>query len=321
VKNALKYKEQFFSLNYIKDLLLYFSINSKCYKLSPDILPQLEYPFVVQIRSMERDEFVVLTSISEQRVLFYDSFRKKNNIPLKDFESLFTGYVILPFPDEYSGDPDYEDNIQKEKRDRWTMYSVLTGIVACILVLIFQMLFHHKPILTFWIPFFFLKATALIPVSQILKIELGESNGLIRKVCKTSHCAEVLTSKASRIFSWLSMGDVGAIYFGSGVFILSIAPFLDNPLPAVSLLLLLNLCALPYTLLSVSYQYFVVKSWCPFCLSVMGILWMEFFFRTDFAMAYAPPACFGLNCLFVWFCRNSSSFYLDISKKIIHRFY
>ena len=34
---------------------------------------------------------------------------------------------------------------------------------------------------------------------------------------------------------------------------------------------------LPYTFFPVYYQRFVLKNWCLFCLSIMGLLWIEFF--------------------------------------------
>ena len=275
IESAIKFKGQTFSFSSIKDILLYFSINSKCYKLPVNALFQLEYPFIAQIKE-KKEEFIIIINVSEQCTEYYNSKNTKIKSSIADFEKIYTGFILIPLTDEYSCDPDYEYNIKNERRDFIMKYSSIIVVIACLILLSTQVYINYKEAFVSWLVLIILKITALIVVSQILKIEFGESNQFIRKVCKTSNCSHVLNSKASRIFSWLSMGDIGTVYFGFGIFILCIIPFISNPFPIFSLLFLINLCTLPYTLFSISYQRFFVKSWCPFCLSVMGILWLEF---------------------------------------------
>ena len=282
IKKALKFRVQPYSFNYIKDILLYFSIKSKCYELTLEQIIQLnEYPLFAQVKD-KQEKFVLIIGGSDNHIEFYESQKGKKRLNFNDFKIIYSGYILIPLPDNYSGDPDYEFNIKKEKRDLLTKWGRIIGSIAIISSLVTQQLIFHKSLFIIWSVLLLLKVGALCVVSQILKIEFGESNSIIRKVCKTSHCSQVLTSKAAKIFPGVSMGDIGVVYFGFGIILLCFIPFLQESAPLLSILFFINLFTLPYTLFSVGYQHFIVKSWCPFCLSVMGILWLEFFLGCTF---------------------------------------
>jgi hypothetical protein len=277
ISNSLLYNEQSYSFSYIKDSLNYFSIKSKSYKIPFDILLQFnEFPIVAQINN-GREEFVVIVNLSEQYINYYDSKKKKIEQNIVDFNKIYTGYVLIPLPDKYSVDPDYEKNLKEEKEKNFSDFLMIICLFILILILSVQLFVFHRLTYIIWLFSLLLKTTALYIVIQIIKIEIGESNSFIRRVCKDFHCSQVLTSKGSKIFSWLSMGDIGSIYFGFGVFILAIVPFLNSPFPILTFLFLANICTLPYTLFSIGYQLFIIKVWCPLCLSVISILWIEFF--------------------------------------------
>ena len=42
-----------------------------------------------------------------------------------------------------------------------------------------------------------------------------------------------------------------------------------------NLLILITLIALPITLYSIYYQFSVVKKWCPLCLGIVAVLWLQ----------------------------------------------
>lgn len=45
--------------------------------------------------------------------------------------------------------------------------------------------------------------------------------------------------------------------------------------PVISLLAIISVFSLPYILFSIYYQAFIIRKWCPFCLSVIAILLIE----------------------------------------------
>jgi uncharacterized membrane protein len=264
-------------ITWIGEVLCDLNVDSKVYRLEYDELLQLECPLILHLKGNE-ERFVVVSAFEEKRVKYYDPIAGKYLYsPRESFLSEWTGVVIVPFTEEHSGDPEYAKNKKKERQDKFIAIGKYIGLAFCFILLTVQILTEHPENFATWLPFILLKIAALFVISNILKIEIGESNSLINKICKSTDCAQVLTSKASKIFSWLSMGDMGAIYFGFGVLLLCIVPFIDHPTPILYLLFFLNVFSLPYTFFSISYQKFVVKKWCPFCLSIMGILWLEFF--------------------------------------------
>ena len=265
------------SLRTIKEVLSDLNIESQAYQFEQEDINIIECPIIVHFKDLY-NKFVVVVDIQEDHIKYYDPIT--NNYIIEKMSLFFekwTGTVLIPFTDEQSGDPDYSKHLKEEREKKNVNIWIFMGISMGFIILLVQTIISHPLNWMLWLSIFAIKIIALTVVSQIVKIELGESNTLIANICKTTDCNNVLNSKASKLFSWLTMGDMGMIYFGSGTFLLIMASFLNDITSIVCLLFFLNLFTLPYTLFSVSYQRFVLKSWCPFCLTVMGLLWTEFF--------------------------------------------
>lgn len=69
------------------------------------------------------------------------------------------------------------------------------------------------------------------------------------------------------IFHW---SEVGVAYFSVSLAALMLFP---ETLPWLAVI---NVCCLPYTLWSVSYQHFKAHAWCTLCLGVQLTLWLLF---------------------------------------------
>jgi uncharacterized membrane protein len=129
--------------------------------------------------------------------------------------------------------------------------------------------------------YYALLATKLIGTAlSIMLVWYGidANNAFLQSVCqlnKTTNCNNTLNSPAAKLTSWLSWSEVGLFYFVGGLLVLS------PPAPEGgvnnNLLLLWGLggFALPYTFWSVYYQWRVAKQWCPLCLAVQALLWIE----------------------------------------------
>jgi uncharacterized membrane protein len=273
LRALIKEQLQAGSLKTMVEVLNDLNIETKTCQLVEKDLSLIEAPFIVHTRD---DVFWVVTGIHEDFIEYYNpQSNQKEQSDKNTFFSKWTGVVSIPFTDEYSGIP---DAVKKEERQKTIIQQgVIAGLVLGVCVLLMQMLLSHYPHSLVWGALLIIKLWALFVVSQILKLEEGESSTLISKICDTADCGKVLQSKAAKIFPWLTMGDVGALYFGSGAVLLTIAPFLNTPGLVISLLFSVNLLTLPYTIFSICYQRFVLKTWCPLCLSIMGILWLEFF--------------------------------------------
>jgi uncharacterized membrane protein/protein-disulfide isomerase len=125
----------------------------------------------------------------------------------------------------------------------------------------------------------FLKVIGIALSVLLLIAQSDQNNSLVQKLCNSSKktsCQTVLDSKASKLFGWLSLSELGLVYFSGGFFVLLFSSFSVGSIQRLPFLAWLSVLALPYTLFSVYYQKFVVKQWCPLCLGVLILLWLEF---------------------------------------------
>jgi len=83
-----------------------------------------------------------------------------------------------------------------------------------------------------------------------------------------------LHSRAARIGP-ISMSDVGTVYFGGSFATLFLSFLGASSGAAQQWLALLAFLTLPYTLFSVGYQALKLKQYCPLCLGVQAVLWMQ----------------------------------------------
>lgn len=90
-----------------------------------------------------------------------------------------------------------------------------------------------------------------------------------------SDCDSVINSDTSTLAGIIRLSEVGALYFSGGLLSMIFSAY--NPVGTVSLLFLLEIIALPFSLLSVYYQWRIARKWCPLCISVFAIIWLEFF--------------------------------------------
>ena len=69
------------------------------------------------------------------------------------------------------------------------------------------------------------------------------------------------------------MSDIGVVYFASQILILL---FLNNYSKAIDIILFaVSTLAIPFIIYSIYLQKFVIKKWCPLCLGVISILFIQ----------------------------------------------
>ena len=134
---------------------------------------------------------------------------------------------------------------------------------------------------------FLLKCVGIWLTYNLIRHEKGISSSSLDDFCRKKasfDCDKVLSSKASRIFKAVSLADSGFIYFVTGLSVLVLSVFSSEQNTVLSILFYLSVCATPLILFSILYQKIVVKKWCPLCLSVAGIIFLEvclFLFYTN----------------------------------------
>lgn len=107
--------------------------------------------------------------------------------------------------------------------------------------------------------------------------ELGIENKIADKVCgSNTDCSSVIHSSVGKLPLGIVWSDAGIVYFTFLLMMLVISSFTGNSRQLYILLSIPAVCALPVTLLSVWYQWRVIKKWCRLCLITVTLLWLQF---------------------------------------------
>ncbi|MCE7063214.1 vitamin K epoxide reductase family protein [Dyadobacter sp. CY343] len=197
---------------------------------------------------------------------------------IDSFEHKWDGTALLIEPNEFSGELKYKTQVEKQLLKNARIFFLAAGSILCLGIFAFlnlNILLGLTPYLGFII---FVKFVGTALCALLLWSSLNSDNPFLHKLChfsSQSNCSDILQSKAAKITSWLTWADLGFIYFAGGIITMLFAIINGNQV-LLTWLGILSVVALPYTFYSIGYQYFVAKRWCPLCLSVQFILWIEF---------------------------------------------
>lgn len=111
----------------------------------------------------------------------------------------------------------------------------------------------------------------------VLEHELGYKSQVLNKICNGSNtvsCDTLFESKAAIILGTIKLSDLSFIYFLGITFTWILNLVLETGAGAIASITILSV---PITFFSLYYQYYVVKKWCPLCLGIVGVLWVQAF--------------------------------------------
>ena len=169
------------------------------------------------------------------------------------------------------------ENGRKWKEERNLKYRKLILFAGMLLLLARQML-QIFPLLDAILLLTTLAGVGLMAL--ITQKELGYSNNFTDRLCnvgKSTDCEAVLQSKGAAVLGWMDWADMGLIYFSAAA-LLQISSFFTGEWQfTTEIVSLFTIASLPFTLLSIYYQWRKVKKWCMLCLLTAGLLWGQFF--------------------------------------------
>ncbi len=192
-----------------------------------------------------------------------------------EFLKTWTGVVLLASANEVSGEKDYLKNKRQEQLAVWRKiggYAILVVILILFVHINLSRVVDIDAVSYSVILLLTLGGTCI--TALLLLFEIDKTNRQLQKFCMGGakvNCNAILSSKAAKLFSWLSWSEVGFYYFTGSFLYLLIAP-----LDALKILPFLNLLSLPFVFFSLYYQKAVAKQWCSLCLAVQAVLVLEF---------------------------------------------
>lgn len=91
----------------------------------------------------------------------------------------------------------------------------------------------------------------------------------------STSCANVVDSTKWKIFEVVNFSDLSIVFFVSQFLGLLVFLFSNNVRDYFTIQKILLLISIPILFLSVYYQKFVEKKWCPICMSIISIILLE----------------------------------------------
>lgn len=233
-------------------------------------LTRIPVPFLAK----EGCGFVIVTGFRQGESgteVDYIYYHKRKSRPLDLFTMKWDGTALLAYPGPDSKEPDYAKNHFFEVAEiakKW--------ILICAVLFLGVFGFIEAGL---WrnLSTIFLTAVDLagIGVTWLLILKsLKVSSKSADRICKVLQehgCDTVLEQKASKFFGLFGWSEVGIAYFSISTLILFIFP------EQIHYLALVNGCCLPFTVWSIWYQKFRIKTWCTLCVTTQCLLWLQFF--------------------------------------------
>ncbi|MCF6181075.1 vitamin K epoxide reductase family protein [Lutibacter sp.] len=255
------------SINSITDLFNHFNIDNLVLKVATNLetLSQIPDFFLAQIKEDQNNQLVVVSKNKGGVELIYNK-NKSKNIDVTTFLKLWTGIILII------------EKSEKAKTSKSNKINKVKNLVTFTTLIAFGFIFLAAKPSFFEIIHFTLSSIGVYISYLIVQHELGLNSKILDKFCsgqsKKTNCDAVLSSKGATIFGLFKLSDVGLVYFTSLVTVWLI--FALNGLQSISVIFMLSTLAIPFTFISIYYQWRVIKSWCPLCLTIVSILWLQF---------------------------------------------
>lgn len=256
-----------YTLYGLAHLLASYQIENHSFRLTnKSELDTLSVPFLAQVSN----DFVIVHKITGNEVV-YDWYGEELRTNRSQFNKLWSGVVLLAYPNNQSVEPDLAAHRQADLL-RLGKKAIVGGCAFLFLIVAFYKQALYNNILA--ISLLVVNGLGFYASYLLLLKQMHIQSHVADKFCnllKEHSCNNLLETRSAQFFNLVSWSEVGFAFFTSNLllqlFFMPSAPFI---------LAVTGACALPYTIWSVWYQKFRARTWCALCLSVQAILWLHF---------------------------------------------
>ena len=250
----------------VGQLLKEYGVSTEAYTLSDkNELSKVPMPFIAGTKG----GMVIVTSVNPDSI-DYLSQGVREVMPTEAFMQAWTGMVFCARVLPGAKEPDYASHLRTIFIN--SAKKTLLWVLAVALVIYLYVVNGLWKEWSVWaltaIDIFGIWITYML-VQKSLSIK----NPMADKVCgviQEGGCDKILKTSASTFFGIFSWSEVGFTYFGVSLLAMLISP------ATIHWLSIINICCLPFTVWSISYQKFVAKHWCTLCICVKASLCLQF---------------------------------------------
>ena len=246
------------SVKSITDTLDYFNIDNLAANVPKDALEQLPN-FFLAIIVKEHKTSIAQVDIGKSFVRLLDSNGNKEKLTVEGFKAIWNGTIIA-----------IEKNSDTTTSNRSNISMLKHPVIPFILITAFAILSSIIQLNLVNFIYSVISTIGLVIGYFIVREAIGLFSKTTSKVCNSStnntSCGDVINSKSSKIFGFLSLSDLTITYFLSLLFIIPVLGY------DASFLLLLGVLTFPIILYTVYQQAISIKKWCPLCLVVASLI-------------------------------------------------
>lgn len=250
----------------IAKLLECYGVKTQAVRIAEKMnLEKIPVPFLAEVGYSA----LLVVDVSSERVTYHLN-GKELFVDSGAFKEMWTGACLLWEKTVDSKEPNYEKHLRAK---RWHSLERITMVVCAILLLVACMCGHGMYTICDLLAIL-LNGAALSVCYLLIQKTLHKENRIIDKLCSIFNhdgCNGLLELDAAKLAGIYSLSECGFSLFAGNLLALTLFPDMARMgLPLVFL------CALPFTLWSVWFQGWRAKEWCPLCLLVQSLVWMQF---------------------------------------------
>lgn len=250
----------------LSTLLREYKIDSHGYMIDDKSqISQLPTPFIAPVNNRS----VIVTGVNDGKVK-YCTAGVAEEIGLSEFTDAWSGVAFMAETNASSSEPGYLKHRMAE-----IMTSLRNIGIWVIALLLFAWFYITRGDLHNWgtaamaaVDLFGLWLSSML-IGKDLGIKSRRSDAVCN-VLQPGGCDRITKSDASTFLGIFHWSEVGFTYFSVGLAVLLLFPHMTGWLAGI------NVCALPYTVWSISYQKFKAHTWCTMCVGIQLTLWLQF---------------------------------------------
>jgi len=253
------------SLHAVTGVLEHFNIPNIAIDLPTtlEVLSELPDHFIAYITEKGRGKLVLVEQVNNQIKITYE-YGSSQQISKDEFLKFWNGIIVAIEKNEQIIEVSTSPMKQALK---WFLISLSIFSIGYIAVGLNEL---------FPISHFLLSIVGLLLSVLIVRHDFGMVSSIVNKFCNmssASSCEATLSSKGAKLFNQFKLSDICLVTFSA--YLLYWLLFFKNDQFGYGAIVIPTLFAIPITFYSIYYQFRVVEKWCPLCLGIAAVLWMQ----------------------------------------------
>jgi len=250
------------SLLAISDTLSFLDIDNGAFPISFGEIHELPQNFIALLKDEEQKSVfpkLIQTNPDYDKFWLYE---EEGSGKFKEIEKELLGQ-------QWAGTVFLAEGEEKKQTDGLKLgkYLLPSAILASLLLL-----FYFANANIYLTTFMLLSVVGLYITYEIINEQYTDKSGALQKLCSintNTSCNQVLSSKKWQVFDYLNFSDL-SLYLFSGQLLIGLTAILTDQSNTFELITCYGLVflGLPVISLSIYYQKFVERKWCPLCLLI-----------------------------------------------------